>query len=114
MKATCTKLLFLLLMAMLLGENPAFACNINQGIATQTNMLISKTLALSACMSFPVSLWLWRVKKIKARYTILPSLLAVIITLAAAALINQVAFQATESMSNCQKMQGVGQVFNHM
>lgn len=111
MKATYKGLLFLLLLATQLGESPAFACSIDEGIATSTNMLLTLVFVLSAYLSVPVSLWFWRIKKIKALYTILPSLLAVIIALAVAAYMDEKASSVSQAIRDCTEMQREGVQF---
>lgn len=74
-------------------------------------MLLTSLFVLSAYLSVPVSLWFWRVKKIKARYTILPSLLAVIIALALAAYMDERALSVSDSIRDCTEMQREGVQF---
>ncbi len=111
MKSAFKKLLFFLFIALGFSENPAYACSISEGVATSTNMLITLVFAVSAYLSVPVSLWFWRIKKIKARYTILPSLFAVIVALAIAAYMNEKAYNFYKATQDCTKMQREGVQF---
>ncbi len=111
MKSKFKWLLFLLLLVLHLADNPAYACSINEGIATETNMLLTLVFVLSAYLSVPVSLWFWRIKKIKARYTILPSLLAVLMALGIAAYMDQQASNVSAAIRDCTKMQKEGVQF---
>lgn len=108
MKSKYLLILYLMCLVIAVGENPAYGCSIDMGILTETHKSIAWLFVVSACLSLPVSFWFWRIKKIKARFTILPSLFAVILALAAAVFIDQELSSRSALISKCQKQQGVG------
>lgn len=110
MKSKYLLILYLMCLVIAVGESPAFACSIDMGILTETHKSIAWVFVVSACLSLPVSFWFWRIKKIKARFTILPSLFAVIISLAAALFIELQLSSGYALISECQKQQGVGMI----
>lgn len=100
--------LFLLVMAAAMGRNLAYACSVKMSSIPDSVILLVLGGNLLAWISLPVALILWRVKKFKARYTVLPSLLASVVLYAAMLYIHQETIGPALAMAQCAEMQSEG------
>lgn len=100
-------LCFALLVAVL-GQTPAYACSVKMSSIPSYVVLGILGLNLLAWASLPVALILWRVKKLKARYTVLPSLLANLVLYAALIYLHGEMRGPSEAMAQCAEMQREG------
>ncbi|MCL4679383.1 MAG: hypothetical protein KJ017_12410 [Alphaproteobacteria bacterium] len=100
--------LSLFVMAAAMGRSPAFACSVKMSSIPDSVILLVLGGNLLAWISLPVALVLWRVKKLKARYTVLPSLLASVVLYAAMVYIHQERMGPAQAMAQCAEMQREG------
>lgn len=103
MKAAKTRMAaFLLIMATTIVQSiPARACSITVAPAGDYVMPFMWGVVILAWASLPMTVFLWRSRKFKARYTILPSLLMIAVAHGGAIYLQNEAYKSEQALAKC-------------